>query len=245
MQIKNNSLAHGIHCFVAGCELIRLPRIRRFVIFPLILNTVLFSFGSWLLWNYLSSTVDSLLPSWLAWLAWLIVPVFIMIAVSIVYFGFTLLSNVIAAPFYGQLAKEVEMYLNSDASEQSANGSFMADMLPMIGSELRKLGYYLVRAVPLLILSLIPGVNVITLPIWVVFSAWFLTFEYSGYGLENHNVLFKQQKKIINQSQMSCMAFGACSLLATSIPIVNLLVPAVSVAGATKLLLERDGVDTE
>lgn len=243
INIKQSSLSHGIHCFVAAWGLITLPKIRRFIVFPLILNLVLFSLGSWLLWNYLSSTVDELLPSWLAWLDWLLVPVFITITVAVVYFSFTLFANVIAAPFYGQLAKEVERHLNGDVSDQPDNGSFMADILPMIGSELRKIGYYLIRAIPLLLLSLIPGLNVITLPLWLVFSAWFLAFEYSGYSLENHNILFKQQKKIINQSRVSSMAFGGCSLLATSIPVVNLLVPAISVAGATKLLLERDALN--
>ncbi|MBQ0721885.1 MAG: EI24 domain-containing protein, partial [Gammaproteobacteria bacterium] len=83
------------------------------------------------------------------------------------------------------------------------------------------------------------GVNVITLPLWLLFSAWFLSFEYTGYAFENHGVLFNEQKRILKQSRANSLAFGGLSLLATTIPVVNLFAPAIAVAGATKMLYER------
>jgi len=109
----------------------------------------------------------------------------------------------------------------------------------MLGSELRKVTYYLLRALPLLLLSIIPGVNVISLPLWLLFSAWFLTFEYGGYSFENHNILFKEQKRILNKYRVNSMTFGGISLLATTIPVINLFAPAIAVAGATKMFYER------
>lgn len=238
--MKQSSFLHGIECFLAGASLINQPGVRRFVVVPLLINTVLFSTVGWLLWSYLSGIVDSMLPSWLDWLYWLIVPLFMTVVLAVVFYSFTLLGNIIAAPFYGQLAKAIEEQLTGKTLDSGANESFMQSFLPMMGSELRKLGYYLIRAIPLLLLSLIPGVNVITLPLWLAFSAWFLLFEYAGYTFENHDILFKQQKAIVKRTQLNGVAFGGICLVATTVPIVNLVAPAMAVAGATKLLLERD-----
>jgi CysZ protein len=243
MNVKSESLIHGASSFFAGIGLIGLPGLRKFILIPLMINTVLFSLASWLLWHYLSTTVNSLLPSWLSWLAWLVLPIFMTSVLAIVYYAFTLFANIIAAPFYGQLAKGVEAHLKGELPAQQQTSSFLKEMLQMMGSELRKVTYYLLRATPLLLLSLIPGINVISLPLWLLFSAWFLTFEYAGYTFENHKILFNDQKQILNKSRISGMMFGGVSMLATTIPVVNLLAPAVAVAGATKMLYERGELD--
>ena len=239
MKVESESYFYGIRCFIAGLALICQPGLRRFVLIPLLINACLFSIASWFLWTYLSTTVDALLPTWLAWLTWLILPLFMVSILTIVFYSFTLLANIIAAPFYGQLAKAVEASLKGGVFTEAETSSLLNDIPKMMGSEIRKLLYYLVRAIPLLLLSLIPGLNLITLPLWLMFSAWFLTFEYTGYSFENHNVLFNQQKQILKQSKVNTMSFGGVSLLATTIPVVNLFAPAVAVAGATKMLVER------
>ncbi len=228
---------------MAGFDLIRQPGLRRFVIVPLLINIVLFSAASWLLWQYLTTTVDAMLPSWLAWLAWLVLPIFTVIVLAIFYYGFTLLANIISAPFYGQLAKCVEAHLRGAPLNEVNTGSFLQQAPKLLGSEVRKLLYYLLRAVPLLLLSIVPGINVISLPLWLIFSAWFLTFEYTGYTFENHQVLFNEQKRILQTSRLSTMTFGSMNLLMTSIPVVNFFVPAMAVAGATKMLFDRGELD--
>lgn len=228
---------------MVGFNLIKQPGLRRFVIMPLLINTVLFSAASWFLWEYLISAVNDMLPSWLLWLSWLVLPIFMLIVLAIVYYGFALLANIIAAPFYGQLANGVEAHLRGMPLHEVTGESFLKQAPKLVGSELRKLLYYLIRAVPLLLLSLIPGVNVISLPLWLIFSAWFLSFEYTGYALENHHVLFNQQKKVLHSSRVSTMMFGGISLLMISIPLLNFVAPAVAVAGATKLLFDNGELD--
>lgn len=239
MKTDSKPLSHGINNFIAGFNLIRQPGLRRFVIVPLLINVTLFSLASWFLWHYLSTAIDSMLPSWLSWLAWLILPIFMTSILAIVYYCFTLVANIIAAPFYGQLSKGVEAHLKGQPYVDIQSDSFIKEVLQMLGSELRKISYYLLRALPLLLLSIIPGVNVISLPLWLLFSAWFLTFEYGGYSFENHNILFKEQKVILNKYRVNSMTFGGISLLATTIPVINLFAPAIAVAGATKMFYER------
>lgn len=239
MSISENKYTFGIHCFIAGIALIKTPSVRRFVIFPILLNIVLFSFASWLLWEYALSFLDDLLPSWLEWLAVVLMPIFALSLLTIVYFSFTLVANIIAAPFYGLLAENIALHLSGKEPKNISSAPFFKEALSSILSEIRKVSYYLIRAMPLLILSFIPGINVVALPLWLLFSAWFLTFEYSGYALENQHKLFAEQKTIIKKDRLSALTFGGLSLLATTIPVVNLFAPAVAVAGATKMLYQR------
>ena len=74
----------------------------------------------------------------------------------VVFFSFTVLANLIAAPFNGLLAEKVEKSLGGDIpSEDTEWKALVADIIPSILVELRKLSYFLLRAIPLLILFLI------------------------------------------------------------------------------------------
>ncbi len=228
----------GLRSYFSGMALIFKPGVRRFVWIPFVINLLLFSLASWLLWTYMSSMLDNLLPTWLDWLSWLLMPLFSIMTLLLVYLSFSLLANIIAAPFYVYLARGVERHLNGELNEPSNNYSVIKEALSIMGLELRKLTYYLVRAIPLLILSIIPGINIISLPLWLLFSAWFLTFEYMGYFFENHQVMFKEQKTHMQSDRVNHIVFGSISLFAVSVPIFNLFSPAIGVAGATKMLVE-------
>lgn len=228
----------GLRSYFSGMALIFKPGVRRFVWIPFVINLLLFSLASWLLWTYMSSMLDNLLPIWLDWLSWLLMPLFSIMTLLLVYLSFSLLANIIAAPFYVYLARGVERHLSGELNESSNNYSVIKEALSIMGLELRKLTYYLVRAIPLLILSIIPGINIISLPLWLLFSAWFLTFEYMGYFFENHQVMFKEQKTHMQSDRVNHIVFGSISLFAVSVPIFNLFSPAIGVAGATKMLVE-------
>ena len=229
----------GLQCFIAGIGLIQRPGVRRFVILPLLINVVIFGVASWMLWLYAFDWLSNLLPSWLGWLVNILMPLFTISLLTVVYFSFTLLANVIAAPFYSHLANSVEAILKGEEIPEVESSSIFKEIMLTMGSELRKITYYLLRALPLLILTIIPGINVIALPLWLLFSAWFLAFEYSGYALENHKILFQQQRLLLSEDRVSAISFGGLSLLATTTPFVNLIAPAVAVAGATKLMYEK------
>lgn len=230
-------------CLISGFGLIRQRGLRRFILVPVMINTVLFSGAGWVLWHYLTTTVTAMLPSWLEWLSWLILPMFMVSVLLIVYYGFTLLANIIAAPFYGQLAKCAEAHLRGRPLDEVNSGSLFKEASQILMSELRKLLYYLLRALPLLLLSLIPGINIITIPLWLFFSAWFLAFEYTGYTFENHGILFNDQKRVLQRSKISSMGFGGLYLFMIALSIINFFVPAIAVVGATKMVFEQGELD--
>ncbi|PCI22738.1 MAG: sulfate transporter CysZ [Piscirickettsiaceae bacterium] len=237
--MTTNVKVRAVGYFLLGIKLIFKSGIRQFVWIPIAINTLLFSLASWLLWEHMAAVLNNMLPTWLEWLSWFLIPIFSLIILVIVYFCFTLFANIIAAPFYNYLARRVESDFLGDDYSTEKDESLMVESLAIMGSEIRKVLYYLLRAVPLLMLSIIPGLNIITLPLWFIFSAWFLAFEYTGYYFENHQILFQQQKHLLKEDKLNIILFGSLCLLFTSIPILNLFIPAIAVAGATRMQLDN------
>ncbi len=234
--MKNNH--SGAHYLLEGLRLIRQPGLRRYVAIPLLISTLVFAGAIFGLGYWLDSLINALLgylPSWLDWLRYLLWPLFTIAGVLIIFYSFSILTNLIAAPFNGMLAEAVEQHLTGQTIDTGGWKALMKDLLPSFASELRKLVYFIVRAVPLGLLFLVPGINLAAPFIWALFSAWMLAIEYVDYPMANHLLHFSDQKRLLRQRRLLSYGFGGSSLLMTMIPVVNFLAMPVSVAGATAM----------
>jgi CysZ protein len=99
--------------------------------------------------------------------------------------------------------------------------------------------YSLFLVIPLLLLSWIPGLNLLAPALWLLFTSWTLALDYHDYPMGNHQLDFKQQRNRLRQHRGLALGFGGATMLATMIPIVNFLVIPAAVAGATVLYLEN------
>jgi CysZ protein len=167
-------------------------------------------------------------------------PLFAITLVLIIFYTFTVIANLIASPFNGLLAEKVELYLGGELPNQPTGARQMVkDVVPALLSELRKLLYFLLRAIPLLILFLIPGLNIAAPFLWMAFSAWFLAVEYGDYPMANHKLAFKQQHNRLKQARFSSLTFGGGLTLMMMVPILNFIAMPAAVAGATLFWHER------
>jgi CysZ protein len=210
-------------------------RWRTLVLTPLAINAALFAAGGVWAARRMEDAVRWLhgaLPGWLDWLAFLAWPVFAVVFLLVCVYGFTLVANVIGAPFNTVLAARV---LGEPAAQ---GGHFAAEALTSVGNELRKLGYFLLRAVPLGIALWIPGINVIAGPLWLLLGAWTLALEYLDYPLAHRGLHFAAVRRAARQRRATTLGFGASVLAAGMVPGVNLLLMPAAVIGAC--LLVRD-----
>jgi len=160
--------------------------------------------------------------------------------VLLVFYTFSLLTNLIAAPFNGLLAEAVERKLTGRSTEAGGGLARLAkDAVASIASELRKLLYFALRAVPLLILSLIPVVNVAAPLLWFLLMAWMLTVEYADYPMGNHGITFPGQRKLLASRRYLSLGFGGLMTVVLMIPGLNFLVIPAGVAGATAMWVEQ------
>ncbi len=226
-----------------GLRLIARPALWPYVAIPLLINVVIFGLLLWFAGDQFGRIVDHLqptLPHWLIWLSWLLWLLFALLAGVVIFFTFSLLANIVGAPFNGLLAEAVERLLTG--AETPPGGSLrqvLRETPQALRDELRKLGYYALWALPLLLLFWLPVANLAAPLLWALFSAWMLALEYADYPLGNHGLRFDEQRRMLRGKPLLALSFGAATLLATMIPLLNLFVMPAAVAGATQLWVEQ------
>ena len=227
-----------------GMRLITRPGLRRFVAIPLAINILVFAAA--LYWGIsrfegLIAWLHSLLPTLpdrLAWLErgldWILWPLFILLAVVLVFQGFTLIANLIAAPFNGLLAEKVANHLRGGAPDSAAGmDQVLTTLIPAMLDEVRKLLYALLWAIPFFILSLVlPLVGPL---LWFFFSAWILALEYLDYPMGNQGLGAREIRRRLRGRPVLSLGFGAATVGLTMIPLVNFIAMPSAVAGATAL----------
>lgn len=245
-MIKN--LFQGIGYFIRGLRLITQPGIKRYVIIPLLINIVLF--GALMTFGYdqFMDLVNWLAPaedSWLSWLRWVLIPIFFIFALVVAFFTFTLVANLIGAPFNSLLAAAVEQHLTGTKLANGNGGwkQLLANIIPAMVSELKKMLYYLFIMFPFILLFVIaffiPLLNVIASIAWMLVTAWVLAVEYTDYPMDNHKVDFRDLRKRLGQRRFMAYGFGGSVMFAMAIPVLNFFVMPVSVAGATAMAVEK------
>jgi CysZ protein len=228
----------GFHYLLTGLRLLRQPGLRRYVAVPLLISTLCFAGALYGLGYWLELLLDNWLgrlPEWLDWLRYLLWPLFALTAVLLVFYSFSLLTNLVAAPFNGMLAEAVEQHLTGQPIDTGGWRALAKDIVPSLLSELRKLLYFALRALPLGLLFLIPVVNMAAPVLWGLFSAWMLAIEYLDYPLANHGLHFATQRAMLRKRRVLAYGFGGSTLLLTLIPLVNFIAMPAAVAGATAL----------
>jgi CysZ protein len=233
----------GILYFIDGIKIIFRKGIRRFVLIPLLINILLFSAIIWFSANQFDSLMTWLmpeLPEWLQFLEWLFWILFAISASLILFFTFTLLANLVGAPFNGLLAEVVELHLTGQSSDNDGGWKKMlVEIGPTMVDEVKKLVYMVTWSIPFLLLFLVPVINVIAPFTWLAFSAWMLTIEYADYPMGNHGIRSAEQKKLLGKKRFLTLGFGSAVTIATMTPILNFLVMPASVAGATMMWVKQ------
>ncbi len=231
-----------------GLKLILSPGLRLFVILPLTVNLLLFCGLIYLAVRQFGGWVDAFmpnLPEWLMFLEYIIWPLFVVLVVLIVFFTFTMLANIIAAPFNGFLAEKVETVARGVDSAPPFSWSELLAMLPRtIGREARKLAYFAPRALVLLILSFIPVVNLVAAPLWLLFGVWMMAVQYIDYPADNNKLSWDEMMVWLRQRRWKSLSLGAVTYAALLIPFVNLLIMPAAVAAATLFWVREGGKST-
>lgn len=228
-----------------GLKLILSPGLRLFVLLPLTINLLLFiglivlamqQFGGWV------DTFMPNLPDWLSFLEYVIWPLFVLLVLVIMFFSFTLLANIIAAPFNGFLAEKVEVVVRGRDDFPPFSWNELLAMMPRtIGRELRKLAYFLPRAIPLLILTFVPVLNLIAAPLWILFGIWMMAVQYIDYPADNNKLGWDEMIAWLREKRWQSLGFGGVVYVALLIPFFNILVMPAAVAGATLFWVRERG----
>lgn len=245
-KITANNLHSGATYFFEGARLLSHPQLRKYILIPLIVNCVIFA----VLTGIIISQFDALtqfdwhLPEWLdilekalKWVIWFLVVVILVIAYG---YLFNVLTNIIAAPFYGLLAQKTEALLTGQAPVDEP----LAKMIPRtLLREMQKLLYFVSRGIFVLLLMVlvgtIPLLNLMVPLIGTLWSAWSMTLQYADYPADNHQTRFALLRRQLRHRKYSSVGFGCTVMGCSMIPVLNIIAMPAAVIGGTVFWLNE------
>jgi CysZ protein len=236
----SGSFVDGYKYGLSGLRLLFRPGLRAFVLLPILLNFVVFAAGSWWLIGFLGraqSAVTDWLPDWLDWLAWLIWPLAMIAVLVIVWTTFTMIANLLGSPFNGLLAEKVQRWRRPE--HDLPQQPLWQEVVRAPLTELRKLVYFALLAIPVVLVAVIPGVNVLAPLAWATYGAWLLAVEYCDYPLANCGLRLREERRILKTHRWLALGFGAGVLTLTVIPGLNLVAMPSAVIGASLMWSDR------
>ena len=242
---RNNPVSGALY-FVRGFAIVTRPGIRAWVAVPLLINVTLFAALIWFSASWLVDFARGMLPDWLDFLAWILIPTYVLAVFMAGFYTFNIVANLLAAPFNGLLAEAVERHLTGRAPRSAGGGwrAFLAELAGTLVAEVRKLAYVAVRSLPLLVLFVIPGLNVLAPVVWFAVGAWMLAITYVDYPMANHGIGFDDLLARLRERRLLGLGFGGAAMAALAVPVLNFLVIPCAVAGATAMWVEQLGGDS-
>lgn len=232
--------ADGYRFGLSGLGRLLEPGLRSFVFVPILLNAGIFAIGTWWLFQYLDTAHQAIvewLTDWLDWLVWLLWLFALAAVLIIVWSTFTVVANLIGSPFNGLLAERVQRVARPDVAFPQL--SLATELIRAPLAELSKLGYFILLAIPVLLIALLPGINVLAPFAWAIYGSWLLAVEYCDYPLSNMGVRLSRQRRLLRSHRWLALGFGAGVMTMTVIPGLNLVAMPSAVIGASRLWSER------
>ena len=226
----------GPQHLLLGYRMLARPGLRRYVALPLAANIVLYTLAAWATFSGLDGVLDRWLPAALDWLRWLLYPLLGLLLLVLGMFTFTLLANLLLAPFNGLLAARVERLLTGRDPSGSGRGAW-SEMRRSLGQEVRRLGYIAVRVLAVFALGLVPVVGVVAAPLALLLGAWLLAMEFAGNVLGNWGWSLQQQRDFLRTHRWTFLGFGFASMGLALVPVANFALVPAAVAGSTALCL--------
>lgn len=235
-----SQIERGFGYFLQGWQIMFQRQLLPFILFPVLINSILMIGLIWLFFANINALLDALLPTWLEWLSVLLIPLLFILILVLFYFAFTTLANFIAAPFNALLAEKVEQQLTGERLADLPLSAVLKDVPRMLGREWKKMCYSLPRLIALFALGFVPVLGQTVVPVLAfIFGAWLLAIQYCDYPFDNHKISFQRMRNALSEQRMMNFTFGSLVSLFTMIPFLNLVVMPVAVCGATAMWVKE------
>jgi len=231
--------------FRAAPFLLRHPGLLKYVLIPFTINTVVFSLAVFFGLDFFNDVVVGYLPAGDQWywllLYYLLWTIAVLVTAVLVFFSFTVIGNLIAAPFNDLLSERTEESILERRNEEPFSWRlFWGDILRTVGDETKKMAVFILGMAFLFLLNFLPGFGPLLYAfLSVFFTLFFLAVEYTGFVFGRKHLTFKDQRRFIfgNFGSMAGFSLGVLALL--TIPLLQFFCIPMAVVAATRLCCEH------
>jgi CysZ protein len=176
-------------------------------------------------------------PLWL--LAGLVRVVFVAAFALAIYFGFTLLGGVIAAPFLDVLSERVERIASGQRPELAGGVSaVLRRSARSVIADGRRVVFVLGVQALILLLGLVPGLQPVAALASVAAAAIFMPLVYTGFALDRREIPFAARRRWITGHPLEMASFGGFALALYLVPGLSFLCLPWLVTAGTLLVVE-------
>lgn len=236
----------GLGALAAALGLLgRHPRLRRYVVTPILVNLAVAAVLYGTLLSIGFPAVDRLVPDDLGGAGALtallqvvlVVALFVAIGFLLVRFGV-----VLGSPWYGRLSEEIERLRGGRdlaARPFSLRGA-TADVGRALGYELRKLVLVAVLGAALLVIQFVPLLGQVTGAVGGFgIAAVVACLDFFDGPLERRRRSFRQKLGFVRATSPASLGFGAACAALLAVPLLNLVAIPVCVAAGTIFATDR------
>lgn len=225
----------GVQYLLRGFKLLGQPGIRQWVMMPVLISLLVLTLMVSFLLQWVATEWQALVPDYLQWLAVFILPLILLMLILAALYGFTIVANMISAPFNGLLAAAVERHLTGKSPEEAPQESVsLLRQLPrLLLAEIRKMLYWVTWLSLAGLLFIIPVIQLIAPLVWFLLGAWLFVIEYADFPMGNHGIAFVQQRAYLRQQRLLVLGLGSASVILSLVPILNLFAMPATVAATT------------
>lgn len=217
------------------------PRLYKYIAIPFIINVVVFCGSVYWGFDLFGDFVGQYLAPYDTWY-WQIVAGAIkllaaLVTLVIVFFTFTVVGNLIAAPFNDVLSEKTEeIIVGRQIGEPFSFRQIGVDLWRVMKDEIRKMSIFIFLMILILGLNFLPGIgSALYAVLSVVVTVFFLIVEYTGYIFSRKHLGFAEQRQFIAAHKMSTVGFGLAVMCMLFIPFIQFLTIPVAVVAATQI----------
>lgn len=234
MNLTNLPTVSGPAHLLMGFRLLLRPGLRRFVLLPLLGNILLFSLGFAAGLYGLDAAMDHWLGDSYGWLRWLLYPILALLFLVISFYGFTLLANLLLAPFNGVLAARVEKLLTGRVPDDLGR-SLWGEAWFTIRQESKRISVIVLLLGSVFLLGLMPMIGIVAAPLGLLLGGWLLAADFSGNAMGNWGYDFAAQRQFRGRHRWAFLSFGLSAMGLALVPVLNFALLPAAVAGSTAL----------
>ncbi len=218
----------------------------KYSIAPMIINLLIYGSVFILSYSWFTGSIESWLGIegteagfWLKFLHTALLILGFILLLFFCYLLFTILGNVITAPFNEEISQRVEEIVTG--TKEAHKMGFWEDAYISIKGEVQKLAFYLIILLLIFSLNLIPVAgSVIATVLGVVFSSFYNALDFLDYPMTRKKMRFLDKIKVTRKGKLVTYGFGFTAFLLLFLPVINIFMKPILVVAGTSLYYEKD-----
>lgn len=226
------------YLFRGGRMLFGMRQLWPLLVAPVLMNGILFTlflFGAGALLRGVFASVQT--DTW--WQVALVSLLVLATVGAIVFIGaafVVFVGSIVSAPFYDAIAQGVTRKMGGVVVDHA----WWSHVWPSIKHATTKLWWYLLVQAGLIILYIVPGAfgPVAFVTIGYVATAFFLALDFLDFSFDFQGWTFAERRRWCLEHKGLVLGFGSAVFLGLAVPVVNLFVPPIAVAGSVMLFYE-------